>query len=170
MKVVDIANEIFVDAGSPTNTSIPAIAFWIRGKIGNINALLFEDFVLDATSLELTQADGSDLPYEVVAVIKQMYRIYDFELQIRTQMAAITANPILSISDQGTTITRINRNSVSQTFAQMRRDELQQLKDLVTAYHVKYSSPHQVAGDDTVAGRDDYPALYPSWYTEYVRK
>lgn len=164
MKVVDIANEIYVDAGSPTETSIPAIAFWIRGKIGTVNTLLFEDFTIDNTTQELVKSDGSDIPYETAAVIKQMYRIYDYEVQIRNNMNALNVNNILSIEDQGTTITRVNRNSISQTFAQIRRDELATLKELVNAYRNKYSTPQQIAGDDTEVGWNAYPSLFP-FYT-----
>jgi hypothetical protein len=163
MKVVDIANEIFIDAGSPTTTSIPAIAFWVRGQVGRINNLLYEDFTINETTLELTHADGTEISYEAVAVIKQLYRLYDYEVQIRTQMNALAACNILSIDDQGTSITRINRNSVSQTLSQIRRDEISMLNDLITAYRNNNPAamPSQVAGDDTYAGPMwDYPEGY----------
>ena len=33
MKVVDIADEVYRELGSPTDLSIPAIAFWLRTNI-----------------------------------------------------------------------------------------------------------------------------------------
>jgi hypothetical protein len=37
MKVVDIADEIFRELGEPSTISIPAIAFWIRSNVGELN-------------------------------------------------------------------------------------------------------------------------------------
>lgn len=166
MKTVDIANEIYLDSGAPTDTSIPAIAFWIRGKIGTLNVLLFENLSIDINTQELTNCGGS-LPYEIIAIIKQMYRIYDYEVQIRKTMNAVLADPLLKIEDQGTLVTRVNRNEISKTYVQIRKDEIQTLKDLVTAYHIKYAGPQAVHGDDTQAGAyDDYINFWPS----YVRR
>lgn len=162
MKIVDIANEVFLDHGSPSDTSLPAISFWLRGKLGALNTLLYEDFVLNATSLDITKSDGSDIPIEAVAVLKHMYHIYDSEVQIRKHMNALVANPILSVEDQGTTVTRVNRNSVSQTFVQIKKDDLDVLNALVTAYRNRNSPPSQVAGDDVIpawnnTSNSDYP-------------
>ena len=165
MKIVDIANEIYVDSGSPTDTSIAAIAFWIRGKLGTINNLLFESFTYNENTLELNSGNG-DLSYEAIAVIKQLYRIYDYEVQIRKHMNALASSAILSIQDHLTTITRINRNSVSQTFAQLRRDEMKILDTLIAAYHSRESTPSQIAGDDTLAGS---AAQFPA-YPIYLRR
>ena len=167
MKITDIANEIFIDAGSPTSTSIPAITFWIRGKLGTINNLLYEDFGLDSTTQELTNTSGTDLSYEAISIIKQMYRLYDYEVQIRTQMNALANDSIIKIEDQGTSIIKINRNMVSQTLMQIRRDEIKMLSDLVTAYRLKQSSPKQVAGDDTMGG---YYQDNLTWYPMYLRR
>lgn len=167
MKIVDIANEIYIDSGSPTDTSIPAITFWIRGKIGTLNNLLYEDLVFDPNTQEMLTAGGSELPYEIVAIIKQLYRIYDYEVQIRKTMNALANDSILKIEDQGTTIVRVNRNMVSQTYAKIRKDEMMMLTDLVNAYRNKYSRPLQVAGDDTEIGYTEYPGAY---YPLYLRR
>jgi hypothetical protein len=37
MKIVDIADEIFRELGEPSTISIPAIAFWIRSNVGELN-------------------------------------------------------------------------------------------------------------------------------------
>jgi hypothetical protein len=164
MKIVDIANEIFIDSGSPTDNSIPAIAFWIRGKIGSLNTLLYESFQLNETTLEILTSTGGELAYEAVAVIKQMYRIYDYEVQIRKNMNALASDNLLSISDQGTTITRVNRNSISQTYSTIRKDEIKMLTDLINAYRNRQGTPLQVAGDDTEVGTGgpDYLTPYPN--------
>lgn len=152
MKVVDIAQEIYIDAGSPTTTSIPAIAFWIRGKIGTINNLLYESFTISSDTYEIFGDNGEEISPEAVAVIKQMYRVYDYELQIRSNLNALATDSILQVEDNGSSVTKVNRNSVSQTLASIRKNEIEQLDNLVTAYRSRSAEPSQVAGDDTVEG------------------
>lgn len=156
MKIVDIANEIYLDAGSPTSTSIPAIATWIRGKVGAINNLLYESFYVDDGSFEILGESGEEISIEAVSIIKQMYRIYDYEVQIRTNMNALATDSILRVEDQGSSVTKVNRNEISKTLATVRRDEIASLDLLITAYRSRSSPPSQVAGDDTVIG------IYPS--------
>jgi len=153
MKVVDIANEIYIDAGSPTSTSIPAIAFWIRGKVGELNNLIFEDFDIDDDTFEILDGDGNEIPIEAVSIIKKMYKVYDFEVQIRSNMNSISTDSIIEVTDQGSSVRKINRNEVSKTFASLKSTEQQALKDLITAYRMRGASPTQVVGDDTIPGR-----------------
>jgi len=151
MKVIDIANEIYTEMGSPTATSIPAISFWIRSKVGDINNLLFEDFVLNS-AYEIVDGSGAEILPEAVAVIKKLYKVYDFEVQIRSNMSALSLDSILEVTDQGSSVKKVNRNEVSKTYALLKSEEQQNLKDLVTAYRMRGATPTQVVGDDTVRG------------------
>lgn len=151
MTVTDIANEIFIEHGSPTSTSIPAIAFWVRAKIGAINNLLLETFTFDA-SYEIVNANGDQISIEAVAIIKKLYKIYDYENQIRTHMNAISQDTILEVSDQGSSVRKINRSEVSKTLAGIKKEEEASLKELVHSYRNRLAAPTQVTGDDTVEG------------------
>lgn len=163
MKVVDIANEIYIDSGSPTATSIPAIAFWIRGKVGEINNLLIEEFVI-SDAYEITRADGTEISIEAVSIIKKLYKIYDYEVQIRTHMNALLTDSVLEVSDQGSSVKRVNRNEVSKTFASLKNSETTALNKLVQDYRNRAAQPGQIVGDDTV------PSYYPlSTYPRYGR-
>ena len=169
MKVVDIANEIYIDAGSPTSTSIPAISFWIRGKVGTLNVMLYESFYIDPISQEIIDPDnGAPIVYEAIAVLKQMYRIYDYECQIRNTMNALAQDSVMRFEDQGTLVVRVNKNMIAQTLVQVRKDEIQILKDMVARYQLgnNENAPVQVAGDDTYGGLNDD---YLNWYPSYVR-
>lgn len=152
MKVVDIAQEIFIDAGSPTSTSIPAIAFWIRGKVGSINNLLYESFSISKDTYEILGDNGEEISPEAVAVIKQMYRVYDYEVQIRSNLNSLATDSILQVEDNGSSVTRVNRNEVSKTLASIRKNEIDALENMVTAYRCRSSEPSQIAGDDTTEG------------------
>ena len=37
MKIVDIADELYRELGEPSSISIPAISFWIRSNVGELN-------------------------------------------------------------------------------------------------------------------------------------
>jgi hypothetical protein len=163
MKIIDIANEIYIDAGSPDDTSLPAIAFWIRGALGTINNLLFEDFIFETVSQEITKSNGSDLPIEAIAIFKQSYRLYDYSVQFRKQLNALASDSIVKFEDQGTMVMKINRNMVAQSIRQVRKDEIEIFNNLVTAYRLRVSTPNQVAGDDTMGGNfNDHLTSYPS--------
>ena len=44
MKVVDIADEIFRELSEPSTLSIPAIAYWVRSNVGELNNYLNTSF------------------------------------------------------------------------------------------------------------------------------
>lgn len=151
MKVVDIANEIYVEEGSPTSTSIPAIAFWIRGRVGEINNLLFENYIIN-TSYEIVTDGGDEITPEAVSIIKKLFKVYYYDVQIRGHMNSISLDTVLEVTDNGSTVRKINRNEVSKTLTILKKDEVLQLQQLITAYRSKGSTPSQIAGDDTVTG------------------
>lgn len=161
MKVVDIATEIYIEQGSPTSTSIPAVAYWIRSKVGWLNTMLYEDLVIDTTTLEITNR-GAEIDPQIVAILTQAYKIYDLEVQIRSAMNALAADSILEVSDNlgGTSFRRVNRNEIAKTLITIRKDEIGALKILIDSYRSLTSQPSQVAGDDTQSGVPEVYTLY----------
>jgi len=168
MKVVDIATEVFIEAGSPTDTSIPAIAYWIRTKVGLLNTLLYEDLYVN-NALEIINAKPTgelEISPELVSVMKQMYKVYDYELQVRLFRNSLAADGILEVTDNlgGTSFKRVNRNEIMKTLVLLRKDEYQYLQQMIDAYRSLTSAPSQVAGDDTISGYSEpYPAYRPMW-------
>lgn len=160
MKIVDIASTIYINLGSPTDTTIPVIAFWLRSKVGDLNNLLGESFVLSA-GYEITSADGTEISSDVVAILEKMYNVHKVNLEVRANMNSLSSDTILEVSDQGSSVKKINRNEVSKTLILLRKDLQTELKDLVTGYKSSQATPRQVVGDDEQAG------YYPSstYYT-----
>jgi hypothetical protein len=153
MKVVDIATEIYINVGSPTSTSIPAIVYWIRSKVGTINNSLYEDFVIDPVTYEILDGSGAEISADAVAIIQKFYEVYDLDVQIRTQMNALASDSLLEFTEvDGSHFRRTNRNEISKTLASIKKDELQRLKDLINGYRIHKAVPAQVTGDDTVEG------------------
>ena len=57
MKIVDVANEIYMELGELSSLSIPAIAFWLRTNVGNLNARLNTSYEIDS-DFEIAPAMG----------------------------------------------------------------------------------------------------------------
>lgn len=151
MTVTEIATEIYVEIGSPTSTSVSAISTWLRAKVGDINNLLFESFELNASN-EIVDGGGTAINIEAAAILKKLYKVYDYEVSIRTHMNAISTDSILEVSEQGSSVKKINRSEVSKTLAGLKKEEEISLKNLINSYRQRLAVPSQVAGDDTTNG------------------
>lgn len=174
MWIEDIANQIYFNAGSPTYTSIPAISFWIRSKVGTINTLLYEDFSVvtsptatnsqgqSLSQWQIYDGNGNQIPELAVAVFQQLYRLYDLEIQIRNTMNSLSSDSTILVDDNGSRIKRTDKNEIAKTLIVLRKDEIKILNDLITAYRCGSSCPSQIAGDDTTAG-----SYFPQGYRKF---
>lgn len=152
MKVVDIADEIYRELGAPSDLSISAISFWVRTNIGELNNYIFSTYSIDATSLEVKDEDDVEILQEAVAILKKMYSVHNYDLEIKKNLISISTDSIIEVSDQGSSVRKINRNEVSKTLSNLRKQEIDALTDLITAYRMNKTEPRQVAGDDTIEG------------------
>jgi hypothetical protein len=80
-----------------------------------------------------------------------MYSIYYFDLRIKST-ASLTSTDYVSIKDDFGSIQKINSNEVLRNFYSIRKQEYDELINLVSQYRGNSSEPLQVAGDDTVEG------------------
>ncbi len=163
MKVVDIADEIYRGIGSPTETSIAAISFWLRSNIGTMNNHLNTQFEVDDTTLEISFTEEDDtvvtLNPEEVSILKQMYTVYDYDNKLRTITGAASWDSVVEISDGGTRIKKVNKSEMSKTLATTKKQEQDQLGKLISSYKLRESSPRQVAGDDVAEGKFPEPPI-----------
>lgn len=155
MKVVDIANEIYLENASPSDTSIPAIAFWIRANVGKLNTLIYEHFFIDPTTRDIHRCCG-DQTFEIgsmgTAIIKLMFKVYRTDLDIRNMLNSVINDTILKATDQEFSIEKVNKSELLKTLTQFKKDTLKELQDLVHGYRSYHGEPSQVAGDDTIMG------------------
>ena len=153
MKVVDIADEIYRELGSPTDLSIPAVSFWIRSNVGALNNYINTKFLVNAV-LEIVDSDDltAEISLKEVAILKKMYVVHDYEHKLRSVLGAAALDAVIQISDLGTSIRKVNKNEVGKTFAQVKKQEHQELHEMIASYKISASAPRQVAGDDTEEG------------------
>lgn len=147
MKIVDIANEIYMELGEPSTLSIPPIAFWLRTNIGNLNSKINSSYDLDST-FEITPV----ITHKEKDIIKKMYLIHHYDVKLRESLGAASTDTWVEISSDGTSVRRVNKIQQSQTYQVAKKTEIEELNKLVSSYKVSESAPIQVAGDDTVEG------------------
>lgn len=59
MKIVDIADELYRELGQPSTISIPAISFWIRSNVGELNNRINTTFKIVDYGSEAYEFSGS---------------------------------------------------------------------------------------------------------------
>ena len=156
MKVVDIANEIYVELSSPKTLSIPPITFWLRSNIGLLNTKINTDFYIDTTDYEIKIVGSDDVVGEMgvdeANIMKKMYLIHHYDVLLRESLGAASTDTWVEIETDGTSVRRVNKVQQSQTYQVAKKTEMEELKELVFGYQRRGSQPLPVAGDDTVEG------------------
>ena len=90
MKVVDIADEAYRELGSPTDLSIPAIAFWLRTNLGSLNNHINTSFAVNTTTYEVeqetTDTEGTSVTIEIAeeekSILKKLYMLHYYDSKI----------------------------------------------------------------------------------------
>ena len=159
MKIVDIADDVYRELGSPTTLSIPAIAFYVRGAVGSLNSYINTSFELNADlEIEETVTDNSgtetvtEIGISEAAILKKMYLVHFYDAKIRTNLTSLDSDTIVEVTDQGSSVRKINKNEVSKTLLSIRNQEYEGLQRLISLYKISKSTPNQVVGDDTIEG------------------
>lgn len=156
MKVVDIANEIYMELASPSNTSVAAIAFWVRSNIGRLNNYLNENFSINGTTFEIinTLADNTtqEININAAAVLKKMYNLHYYDILIRENIGASGTDSFIEVESDGMRVRRVSKTEVGRNLYNLKKAESDELKSLIHAYKTNSASPIQVAGDDTTVG------------------
>ena len=161
MKVVDIADEIFREVGEPTTYSIASISYWVRANIGRLNSHINTFFEIDSTTYEITQKtdeknDGTLVEKEITidegAILKRMFLIHYYDREIRTNITNAGTDTIVQVTDQGSTVRKINKNEVVKSLTNLKRQEYEEMRALISDYRRAEFRPRQVVGDDTING------------------
>jgi len=166
MKVVDIADEIFRELSEPSTLSIPAISYWRRTNVGELNNYLNTSFRIDANFEIAEQVENTgrepvsynssvdnftlEIQFEEKAVLKKMYFVHHYNVQLRSALGAASNDPVVEVVSDGSKVRKINKNELSKTYTSLKRQEYEEMIGMISAYKLRLSAPVQVAGDDTV--------------------
>jgi hypothetical protein len=145
--VVSIAQEIYEEMGEPDDFSIAAIAAWVRRNIGGLNNMLNIDLDVDSTTFEISPNLSDMQKY----IFKKMYSVYYFDIKIKSTGSLATTD-FITIKDDIGNVQKANKNEVLRNYITVRKQEYQELRDLITQYKNNSISPLQVSGDDILEG------------------
>lgn len=156
-KVVDIADQIHRELGSPTDLGISAISFWVRTNIGGLNNLINQNFKInDSYEVDRVDPDNDaltiDIDINAIAVLKKMYMVHYYDTKVRSVLGAASTDSVVELSSDGSSIKKINKNEQGKTYASLKKQEYEELNYLANAYKANESAPLQVAGNDTIEG------------------
>jgi hypothetical protein len=151
-KIVDLATELYDELGEPVDVSIPSVAYWLRTNIGSLNVLLNKPYTINQSSLEVEGSSTESFGINEKAIFKKLYIIHYYDRQLRKTLNSISLDSVVSISDEGSSVTKVNKNELSKTFSSIKKQEMLELKELLNKYELNEIAPLQVAGDDTIPG------------------
>lgn len=165
MKVADIANEIYMDLGEPSDLSVAAISYWVRANIGKLNSMIFENFALNE-NFEIVDTDDGDgdattnteINIDAAAILKKMYVVHRYSVIIRSKLTAIDTDDVVEVQDQDSKVRRLDKTQIVKAVTAEKKQEEDELRYLINAYRAKSTDPKQVVGDDIIRGT--YPERF----------
>lgn len=157
----DIAIEITQDLDI-TDIAPGTVGFWLRNNIGNLNNLLGTSYVIDIYSSEISGGVGE----QEKAIFKKMYAIYYYGKQVNSNLGATAFDSIMEIASDGSTIRKVSKNQIAQTYLQLKKQEIEELNRLVNGY--KAGGGSGSSNVSSVVG-DDYLTAGQTSDSSYVR-
>lgn len=163
-KIVDIAYEIFEELGEPTNISIPSIAFWLRANLPKLNLLIDKNYSI-GSNLEIEPSRNqfnAEEPFTLKekSILQKMYMVSYYERLFRNALGAASVDSVVSVTDDGSTVVKINKNEIAKNYSQLKNQTNNDLLELVKIYNLNQVNPKQVAGDDTIIGHGEFGYNY----------
>ena len=155
MKVVDIANEIFIELGEPSSLSIPAITFWVRSNVGKLNNAINTEFSVKESTLEIKRKINdieTNIGIDEASILKKMYFVYYYDTQIRANVRGLETDAVVEVSSDGMRVRKTSKTEIIRYLTSLKRLELDELNKMINYYKIHKAIPRQVAGDDTTAG------------------
>lgn len=142
--LIEISEQIYQDLSCPDSPQPGVIQYWLRHHITELNSLINVSYTIDGT-------DGSidpDISDNDSAIIKKMYMIYFYDTKIRANLGAAAIDSILEVAENGAVVRLTNKNEISKSYIQMKRQEQEELNNLVAMYRSNNATPQSVDGND----------------------
>lgn len=148
MELVDIADEIYRDLESPSDTSISTISFWLEKHVGDLNVALATSLVVESGAIELTEEEKS--------IFKDIFTVYYYGLQVKKNLGA-SAYDWSELQEGDSKVRRVSRNEVAKTYRGLKKDIEDALEKKVSRYRSNKSLPESkdAISDLRQFGRED---------------
>lgn len=126
---VDIALELVQDLGI-TSIAPGNVAFWIRNNIGSLNNAIGTSYVIDSYSSEIQGGVGE----QEKAIFKKMYAVYYYGKMVNENLGATAYDAVMEITSDGSTVRKVSKNQIAQTYLQLKKQESEELAFLINGY------------------------------------
>lgn len=162
--ILTIAQNTYDELDNPTDTSITAIASWMRNNLGRLNTAINTVFVLNS---DLSVSPDIDL--EAQNILTKMYLIRYYDKQIRSNLGASAIDPVRRVSSDGFTVEKLVTSDFAKIWNESKKTLIEDLDKAIRDYRVNKSQTVQVAGNDDTPGSSYYDGVYirtlPTFYT-----
>jgi len=149
-KIVDIADELYREMGEPSDLSIASVAYWLRTNIGDLNVLINKKYFINETTLEISVPEGDSFGTTEKSIFKMIFSMHYYERLFRNALGAASVDSVVSVTDDGSTVVKINKNEIAKNYAQLRKQIVDELNMLTKNYNLNEAKPIQVVGDDII--------------------
>ncbi len=147
--ITDIADELWRDLGTPPETQIPYISFWLRANIGKLDNLIFKNFSIDSSTQEIIDiVDLQIFGDKEKDIYKEIFKVKYYESQVNKFLYAGQFNLITQTTEGDSTIKRQTKNDLAKTMLLLQKEANDRLIYLAHLYKYNQSTPSQVTGDD----------------------
>lgn len=144
--IIDIANEIHQELGSPNNIAPGLIGYWIRSNIGSLNNLINSSYQINLANGQI----NPDIGENEKAIFKKQYFIHYYDTKLRDTLNLANSDSVVEVSENGATIRLLNKNEVAKTYISLKKTEQEDLFKMLHLYRMNNASPESVVGADTV--------------------
>ncbi len=171
-KIADIASNIWLlELEEPTDVSIAAITQKLRASIGKLNNLLHTNFYINESSLEIIDSDnGREIAEDQAAIYTNIYLDYYYGKQAKAFLGANGVDSVQSVDQDGIKVTMVQKNQTAKNYLDLKKQNREELKQLVNSYKQNRATPRHVESDDKLSKQPPLiidPSNNASYYENY---
>jgi hypothetical protein len=134
--VTQIAQEIIDELEDPS-LILPNVVSWLRANIGILNMKIDESYTINSTTLEF----DPEISIDAKSIFKQIYYCRYYKTKATSVLNNIGSSEILSLKDDSSSVSFVNRNEVSKNWKTMSDSECAKVDKLSSEYKKNRSIP-----------------------------
>jgi hypothetical protein len=152
MKITDLSSDTFLlELEEDSTVSIASINQWYRANIGSLNNLIHTSYEVSPPAYEIVNADdGEEIGVNESAIYKCLYLRSFFSRKVNSFLGA-AAIDVIQVQQDGINIRGYDRNQLSKTYLELKKQNEENLKQLLNNYKYNRATPLHVEGDDRLS-------------------
>ncbi len=163
--VISLADFSYYTMGSPSDISLPYIAYYYRNAIGYINNLLNASFSIETTSpynISPELSEGEKM------IFNEIFQLHYIDKLIQSNVGAAGFSSVVEVQSDGGLVRQVSRTEVFKTYLQLKKQHQDLLDKMINSYKLGNFNPLAVHGDDYVAANETSDTNYARTADKYV--